>query len=216
MYIHNNENYDESSPHTTLTTGLVLDLDLTNKTVSAARRIWNADEPIFSTSQGSYQNLANGHALMFHGSDPLVEEYDAAGACVMSARFGTAAGGMEGYRAYRAPWVGRPDSRPSVVVCAGEGKGVSSGEQQQPQQPGEEGVSVYVSWNGASGVQGWKIYAGSEEGGLRAVRTATKNGFETRATVDGVSGGDAVMVQAVGGVNDGTRSEVVLDTENCN
>jgi hypothetical protein len=211
MYIHNNENYDDSSPHTTLTTGLVLDLDLTNKTVTAARRIWNADEPIFSTSQGSYQNLTNGHALMFHGSDPLVEEYDAAGACVMSARFGRTAGGMEGYRAYRAPWVGRPQSRPSVVVCAGEGKGVSSGEQQQ-----EEEVAVYVSWNGASDVQGWKIYAGPEERGLRVVRTAMKNGFETRATVDGVSGGDVVIVQAVGGVNDGTRSEAVLDMENCN
>lgn len=105
---------------------------------------------------------------------------------------------MEGYRGYRRDWVGRPRTKPSVVAC-GRGEG--------------EKVSVYVSWNGASDVQRWRVYMG-DGSDMEGVKVAVKNGFETRIDVDGGSG-EMVQVEAVGGVNDGTRSEAVSVGSGC-
>lgn len=200
MSLHNNANDDYSSL-TTLTTGLVLDLDLQNRTTSVVRKMWNADQPVFAVSQGSYQSLPNDHALMYHGRVPLLEEFDENGACVMTAWYGTLNDGMEGYRGYRSPWVGRPTTKPSVVACKDDSS--------------EDTVAAYVSWNGASDVQAWKIYAGKDKKSLEVVKTAPRNGFETRTKVGGVSPGCVMMVQAVGGVNDGTKSEVVSVGKRC-
>lgn len=197
MYIHNNENADGTS-HNSITTGLVLDLDLKNHKATPARKVWNPNELVFSSSQGSYQNLTNDHVLLYHGSVPLLEEYDENGACVMSARYGEE-GLMEGYRGFRGPWVGKPTTKPSVVACGNDDE-----------------TKVYVSWNGASDVQSWKVYTGTGKENLGVAKTVMKNGFETKATVEGSgSGPGMVMVQAVGGVNDGTRSEVVSVGEGC-
>lgn len=196
MTLHNNENADDLGG-TSLTTGLVLDLDLDSRRASLNRRVWNAADSIYSYSQGGYQTLANGHVLLFHGNVPVVEEYDENGACVMTARYGHDQV-MQGYRGYRKEWVGRPRTRPSVVAC-----GVGGGE-----------VVVYVSWNGASDVRAWGVYVGSDEGSLRSVKTVAKNGFETRVGLDGPAG-KVVQVQAVGGVNDGVRSEVVFVGSGC-
>ncbi|RJE18632.1 hypothetical protein PHISCL_09036, partial [Aspergillus sclerotialis] len=121
MSLHNNENCDFISG-TTATTGLVLDLDFESHKVTLNRRMWNAANPVYSESQGSYQTLDNDHVLLFHGRDPVVEEYDENGACVMTARYGFE-GDMQGYRGYRKDWVGRPRTKPSVVACAGNGGG---------------------------------------------------------------------------------------------
>lgn len=129
----------------------------------------------------------------------MIEEYDETGACVMSAQYGTE-DSMQGYRAYRAPWVGRPRTKPSVVACkADQGTG----------------TKVYVSWNGATDVSAWKVYGGSGEGSMKVVKTVGKNGFETKALVEDDIGGGKVMVQAVGGVGDGRMSEVVSIGQGC-
>lgn len=195
MTFHNNENADDIGG-TSLTTGMVVDLDLKNRTVSLNRQLWNQEDPIYSYSQGSYQTLPNGHALLYHGNVPVVEEYDENGACVMSGRYGFTQD-MQGYRGYRKEWVGRPRTKPSVFACSKENE-----------------VAVYASWNGASDVLAWKIYSGSDEGNLRGVRTVTKNGFETRVALDDNTG-KVVQVQAVGGVNDGKKSEVVSVKSSC-
>lgn len=88
--LHNNEN-TELTGSSTLTTGMVLELELKgSKQVTLKRRMWDAAEPVFAQSQGSYQALANsGHVLQGHGSTPKIEEYDETGAAVMRARLGT-------------------------------------------------------------------------------------------------------------------------------
>ena len=132
--------------------------------------------------------LDNDHVLLFHGRDPVFEEFDENGACVMTARYGFE-GDMQGYRGYRREWIGRPRTKPSVVAC-GDG----------------EKVSVYVSWNGVSDVRSWRVYMG-DGGDMRIVKVVGKNGFETRIDVSGP--GKMVQVEAVGGVNDGTKSEAL-------
>ncbi|KAI9928372.1 hypothetical protein ASPWEDRAFT_182037 [Aspergillus wentii DTO 134E9] len=194
LHIHNNENAN-FPPYTTLTTGLVLDIDFKTKKVTANRTLYDSDEFVFVHSQGSYQNLTNDHVLLGHGSTPKIEEYDEHGACVMRARFGHDIG-MQSYRAYRKPWVGRPKTKPDVVACPEKGK-----------------MAVYVSWNGATDVQSWKILTGSGSGNLSVAETAPRNGFETKVWVDEVS--DKVIAKAVGGVGDGTMSKVVTVGDGC-
>ena len=42
-----------------------------------------------------------------------------------------------------------------------------------------------------------------------------RNGFETRIPVDGLDENDSVVVEAVGGVGDGTRSRAVTVQQEC-
>ncbi|KAF9893393.1 hypothetical protein FE257_011825 [Aspergillus nanangensis] len=179
LQLHNNENADMTTP-TTMTTGIVLELDMKTKRVSLLEKMFDAEDPVSAPSQGSYQNLDNGHVLMQHGAIPKLEEYDENGALVMRARFGFDAT-TQSYRGYRFPWVGRPRTSPSVLACPEKGQ-----------------MAVYVSWNGATDVQAWKILAGPESDKLSAVQTTTRNGFETKIWVKDVS--EMVMVEAVGGL----------------
>ena len=196
MSIHNNRN-GPNIPKTTMTTGMVLDIELQgSKEVTLRRDLWDAADPVYSLAQGNYQTLENGHVLLCHGITPKIEEYDEKGAVVMSARFGYDTT-MGSYRAFRGPWVGRPAAKPDVFACK------SSSER-------GEGVAVYVSWNGATDVQSWKVYSGSQ-----VRKTAVRNGFETRIPVDGLGESDSVVVKAVGGVGDGTRSRAVTVQQEC-
>ncbi|KAJ5832761.1 hypothetical protein N7474_001072 [Penicillium riverlandense] len=194
MSLHNNDN-TEFTAHTSLTTGLVLDLELTgSKVASLKSRMWDAAEPVYANSQGSYQRLGNGHTLQDHGATPKIEEYDAEGAIVMRARFGYD-NTMQTYRTYRYPWVGRPTTKPDAVACPLEHSGKTA---------------VYVSWNGATDVHSWNVHSGS-----KVVQSALKNGFETSIWVDGLSSGQSIVVEAVGGVGDGTRSKSVTVGQGC-
>jgi hypothetical protein len=100
LQLHNNANTDYTSA-TRLTTGLILDLNMENRSVSAVRKYWDATEPVFAQSQGSYQNLTNGHVLLQHGATPKIEELDEQGALVMRARFGFD-NRLQSYRGYKA------------------------------------------------------------------------------------------------------------------
>jgi hypothetical protein len=191
--MHNNDN-TEFTGHTSLTTGLILNIELQgSKEVTLVGRTFDADEPVYAQSQGSYQSLGNGHILQNHGATPKIEEYDENGTTVMRARFGYDIT-MQTYRTYRYPWVGRPSTKPDVVACSAEG--------------GK--AAVYVSWNGATDVSSWKITSGS-----KIKQTALRNGFETTIVVSGLSEGDSVFVEAVGGVGDGTRSKSVNVGQGC-
>lgn len=179
---------------------MVLDVNLHDtKQVALKRRMWDAGEPVFAQSQGSYQSLgANGHVLQGHGAIPKIEEYDENGTIVMRARFGFD-NTMQSYRAYRYPWVGRPSTKPDVVACPVDDT-----------EDNEKSVAVYVSWNGATDVQSWKVYLGAQ-----VMKTAMRNGFETRILIDGLCSNECVVAEAVGGVGNGTRSASVTVGKGC-
>ena len=75
----------------------------------------------------------------------------------------TLADGSVTYRAFRAPWVGRPADR-------AEGRGHA--------RPAAAS-SRTSSWNGATEVAKWRADMGSRQGALRPVATARRTGFET-------------------------------------
>ena len=61
--------------------------------------------------------------------------------------------GYESYRAYRMPWVGLPITRPTVKAA---------------DEPGA-GTDAYMSWNGATEVAEWELFAGSSASTLQSV-----------------------------------------------
>jgi hypothetical protein len=58
---------------------------------------------------------------------------------------------------------------------------------------------VYASWNGATGVSGWRVLAGASAGSLKAVKTARSAGFETAIRFHGRQPFEAVQALASNG-----------------
>jgi hypothetical protein len=84
------------------------------------------------------------------------------------------------YRAYKFEWTGTPTTLPAITV-----ERDTSGMQ-----------SVYVSWNGATGVDAWQLVSGDDEETLAPVGDPVpRSGFET--TLRLVGDGAFVAVQAL-------------------
>lgn len=101
---------------------------------------------------------------------------------------------MQSYRGFKSVWRGFPTSKPDLAV-------------------GEDGdgcAVAYVSWNGATDVEGWVVFEGVDESRLRPVGRVGYRGFETEFAV----GERCVQVAAVvdGGIS--TRSSVVCSFSN--
>ena len=122
---------------------------------------------LLAATQGNQQTLPNGNFLVGWGSQRQLTEYDAAGNPLFNAFLSL---GYESYRAYRMPWVGLPRSRPKVAAA---------------DEPGA-GTDAYMSWNGATEVATWELFAGSSASSLQSVATVPRRGFETKITAPGV------------------------------
>ena len=121
---------------------------------------------------------------MGYGLDPVLKEYGPAdpvtgNAVRWSARYGID-GRVQSFRAFKAEWHGRPMTKPSLVVL--------------PPAAGKGGCATgYVSWNGATDVEGWAVSTGDTASALAVVGKVRYMGFETGFVV----GGNCVQVTAV-------------------
>ena len=122
---------------------------------------------LLAATQGNQQSLPNGNFLVGWGSQRQLTEYTPSGTPLYNAALSL---GYESYRSYRLPWVGLPRSRPVVAAT---------------DEPGA-GTDVYMSWNGATEVATWELFAGSSASTLASVGRAPRTGFETRITTPGV------------------------------
>jgi hypothetical protein len=112
---------------------------------------------------GNAQVLRNGNVVVGWGGLPYVTEFHRNGRVRFDARLPR--GGMN-YRAFRFPWVGRPQDAPRLVRRNVDGR-----------------RRLYVSWNGATEVAAWRIEAGPSADGLAPVLTRPRRGFETSIPV---------------------------------
>ncbi len=127
-------------------------------------------------SQGDVQRLGDGNLFLGWGAEPWFSEFSAAGQVLFDARMPNA---DESYRAYRFEWSGTPASAPGISASVGRGGS----------------VTVYASWNGATGVAAWRVLAGSSPHTLAPVGGAPRSGFETAMGLPAV--GPYVQVQAL-------------------
>ncbi len=137
---------------------LELRLNLKKKTATVVSERKHSP-PLLASYEGDDQQLPDADDFVGWGQQPYFSEFNAAGKLVFDARF---VDSNISYRAYRYAWNGTPAAPPSFAVS-----------------PHGRKMTVYASWNGATGVAGWRVFAGSRPDRLPAVATAPKRGFET-------------------------------------
>ena len=149
--------------------GLELHLNLITKTATALKNLIDLNESIYNDAMGTFNPLLNGNTLLGYGQIPTMKEFGPAGNndVRMTIRYGIeniTMAGAQTYRTYRQVWVGTPIAPPDAVV--------------------ENGV-LYMSWNGATGITSWEIFAGDTKYNLNAVEKVKSAGFETMVKLCG-------------------------------
>ncbi len=144
-----------------------------NENDMTATLAWEYTHPdgILAPTQGNAQRLPNGNVFVGWGSEPVFSEFSGGGDLLFSARLPAE---VESYRAFRHPWTGRPEGSPALAAAPAP----------------EGGVTLYVSWNGATEVENWEVLAGPAVDGLEPVGAVPRTGFETAIAV---RSGDALL-----------------------
>lgn len=203
LHMHNNQN-SKRGVKDKPTNGLVLDLDLKNMRAATRQTLENAERPAYAWNSGSMTWSPHSHAFLSYGSESRMQEFDRDGNSVYELQYGAPGIGFS-YRGYKTRWRGFPAESPTAVACRQDGN-----------------VYVFMSWNGATEVARWDVYAyavanGDEAAGFVEfpVARVARTGFETRAVFK--SSAEAVQVEASGGGGDGNtrRSEVVKVQADC-
>lgn len=166
-----------------------------------ARRVWEyrQDAPGGAVAMGSAQRLANDNTLIGWGTMyPSVTEARMDGTVAFELTFGqyvTPTMTRNSYRAFRDVWEGDPQWPPVLVAS----------------QTMSDALQLNYSWNGATNVISYNVYAGETLDDMHLFETTLKDGFETVTVID-TPGADCVyQIEPVD--VDGTpmmRSNIVL------
>ncbi|KAJ5116696.1 hypothetical protein N7456_001044 [Penicillium angulare] len=156
--------------------------------------------PISSAAEGSFTPLDNGNTLMGYGDEPYIKEYGPSGDLRWSAQFAGYNLGQS-YRVYKQEWHATPYYKPSLVVDSVTAKDDLS------ECAGSSSLRGYVSWNGATDVEKYEVFAGSSASKLKSLGEIEKKGFETQFTLPG--GTKVVQVAAIQSGRAVRKSEIV-------
>ncbi|OQE35363.1 hypothetical protein PENCOP_c013G08935 [Penicillium coprophilum] len=161
-----NNGYNGVSTGANQSSGMVIMLDHTSFQATLLRE-YGSQEQLGSVSKGSFQTLSNSNIVIGWGSQAHITEYLDDGTQVFNASF---VGGGDTYRVFKDGWTGHPVEKPDLWVYA-----------RTAQAP----IVLYVSWNGATEVHGWRFYLGngpitSNSSNLAGFKV--KDGFETNFT----------------------------------
>lgn len=142
--------------------GLKVALDMQKKTARLLEA-YESQPHTLAGSQGSVQELGDGHVFVGWGAQPYFSEYRNDGTLLFDAQLPE---GSHSYRTYRQPWVGQPTNPPAVAAERQGGR-----------------VTVYASWNGATEVAAWQVRVGPKANLLSPLQNFARSGFETVMTV---------------------------------
>ena len=169
---------------------IVVSLDMDEMSATLVRE-YTHPQKLIATSQGNAQVLPNGNVFVGWGSSPFFSEYTEDGKLLFDAEF---PGSAQSYRAFRFPWKGAPFDEPAVAVDTGP----------------DDGVTLYVSWNGATEVESWEALAGPGPDQLEPVGTSPRHGFETTLTARTTEPYVAVRAKSASGRVLGTTRAIKL------
>jgi hypothetical protein len=174
---------DESSPpESNQSRAIVIALNQATHTATLARQLIHPGTRILTQSQGNAQALPEDEEeFVGWGEVGYASEFSAAGALSFDMHLPP---GGSSYRAYRMPWSATPAHAPTLAAAGGAGTGINAS------------TVVYASWNGATAVTGWRVFAGRSPKALTAVGQFPRAGFETEMTVPGTL--HYLAVQALG------------------
>ncbi|KAF3026358.1 hypothetical protein E8E14_006754 [Neopestalotiopsis sp. 37M] len=150
---------------------LRLDTRSTPKTVQLVRE-YQHPSGLIAQSQGSMQILDNGNVFIGWGRMPAFTEHTPNGTTVWDVQFSpwisktTAGHALDNYRAFKQDWKATPYWPPNLAVKPKKGDHIA-----------------YLSWNGATEVKSWVVYANNAEDQLtgddNVVARLPRGGFET-------------------------------------
>ena len=191
-FLDNAKGHDSNKPTNEYSRGLIIDLNAgaTPKTATIQAE-YAHPEMAFATSRGNLEIMDNGNVFMGWSKQCLQSEYTPEGKLVMEAKLVPEFLGT--YRAYKFPFKGEPTQAPDVHSEVFETRGGNTGG-----SSGDGGLTthVYVSWNGATDVEEWRLYrSDSSANKLEVIATAKRRGFETLILAEGVV--SYVVVEAV-------------------
>jgi hypothetical protein len=153
--------------------GVVLDVDTAHRKVRLAHS-YRHPNPLLSYAMGNMQTLPDGNVIIGWGNVSVLSEFSPDGS--LSGDLWLPAG-HDSYRAYRFPWSATPAELPAIAST----RDIATG-----------GITLYASWNGATGVSAWQVSVGPSAGALSPVGTAQRSGFETAIALGAASGYAAV------------------------
>ncbi|KAK5170237.1 uncharacterized protein LTR77_004823 [Saxophila tyrrhenica] len=168
--------FGPGTPQTTndASRGLLLALDTKAMTVEVLQEFKHPDHK-YAEGQGNLQFIpGTDHAWICWRDRAMHTEHAGDGSMIMEARFKA---GVRNYRSFKLPWVGRPAQPPDVRSTA--------------VQTIDNKITTIVSmsWNGATEVHSWKIFAANPSGtDLHLLKKVPRDGFETTAFIDGYVG----------------------------
>ena len=122
----------------------------------------------YAPRRGNMQFLDNDNVFMAWSERALQSEHAPDGTLLMEARFQVDWFGS--YRAYKFPYVGRPNTLPDVHSAAYIQEDFSD------MSPTTE---VFVSWNGATEVAIWELHGTKSNGTIGLIDSKNRTGFET-------------------------------------
>ncbi len=155
--------------------GLLLAPDPAAHSVTLVKALVNPGKTLLASSQGNTLSLPGGRWLLGYGGLPNFTEFDGSGHVLLD---GTLGRNVQNFRTFLAPWEGHAPGSPSVLAS-----------------PASGGLSVSVSWNGATNVASWRVLAGSSPSALTQAAQAPRSGFQTTIAVP--AKGPYVVVQAL-------------------
>ena len=140
-----------------------------NEAARRVTRVWQYPEgdSYFAPFMGNVQRLGNGNTVIGWGAVPGVTEVRPDNSKGIELELGGSP-----YRVFRFPWDGVPAESPRAAV-------VGNGTLGQ--------VTVYASWNGATDVDAYEVYAGPTSQEMSMITTVPRSGFETSVALAGLS-----------------------------
>lgn len=143
---------------------LILRLDTSAMHASLQKAYIHPGQQMIAGAMGSAQLLGDGRMFVGWGTEPHFSEFAADGSLLLD---GDIEKGDASYRGFTADWKGRPTERPAAAARHRTGGG----------------ATVYASWNGATNVASWTVFAGATRTSLRQVGSGRRSGFETAIAV---------------------------------
>ncbi|PTB59145.1 hypothetical protein M431DRAFT_544402 [Trichoderma harzianum CBS 226.95] len=166
-------------------------------------------ENIDSGAMGGYQTLDSGNIMTGWGYYPGFVEYTSDGTPVMDFQRGAIGGeplpDMFAYRVNKGDWKGNPSWPPSVAADAPNNSTLNA--------------TVYVSWNGATEVASWAIFASNDHSSINShtnlIAESPRDGFETAISLSSQNTTRRyVGAAAVSSSGDVLGSTIVIDLQN--
>lgn len=157
------------SKESTHSRGLIVELDFASMNATIVQLYQNpgGENDLLADSQGCLQLMSeeddpwSDHVMMGYGAVPVWAEYTKDGKPIQVVWFGKR-GEVQGYEVTKKAWVGYPLTKPAVAV---------------------KDNLLYVSWNGATEVDHWKLESTNDKNETET-KLVIRRGFETRMPID--------------------------------